>query len=25
MFGEGEFAELIEYDADMQKGWLKAA
>lgn len=25
MFGEGEFAELIEYDADMRKGWLKAA
>lgn len=25
MFGEGEFAELIEYDADMQKGWMKAA
>lgn len=22
MFGEGEFAELIEYDADMRKGWL---
>ena len=25
MFGEGEFAELIEYDADMRKGWLKVA
>ena len=24
MFGEGEFAELIEYDADMRKGWLAA-
>ncbi|MBO5758458.1 MAG: RNA-directed DNA polymerase [Rikenellaceae bacterium] len=24
MFGEGEFAELIEYDADMRKGWLVA-
>ena len=22
MFGEGEFAEIIEYDADMRKGWL---
>ncbi len=22
MFGEGEFADLIEYDADMRKGWL---
>ena len=25
MFGDGEFAELIEYDADMRKGWLKVA
>lgn len=24
MFGEGEFAEIIEYDADMRKGWLVA-
>lgn len=24
MFGEGEFAEMIEYDADMRKGWLVA-
>lgn len=24
MFGEGEFAELIEYDSDMRKGWLVA-
>lgn len=24
MFCEGEFAELIEYDADMRKGWLAA-
>ena len=24
MFGEGEFAEMIEYDADMRKGWLAA-
>ncbi len=24
MFGEGEFAELIEYDDDMRKGWLVA-
>lgn len=24
MFGEGEFAGLIEYDADMRKGWLAA-
>lgn len=24
MFGEGEFAELIEYDVDMRKGWLAA-
>lgn len=23
LFGTGEFAELIEYDADMRKGWLK--
>lgn len=25
LFGTGEFAELIEYDADMRKGWLKVA
>lgn len=24
MFGDGDFAELIEYDADMRKGWLVA-
>ena len=24
IFGEGEFAEIIEYDADMRKGWLAA-
>lgn len=25
MFGEGEFAELLDYDAEMSKGWLKAS
>ena len=25
LYKMGDFAELIEYDADMQKGWLKAA
>lgn len=24
LFGEGEFAEIIEYDTDMRKGWLMA-